>query len=108
MTLLEQRDLARRQRRLAAYTEMRARLRTALASLIPGQRVIVFGSLTKPGVFNDRSDVDLALEAEPSGMDTWRLTAELMERLDCRVDVLLLDRCRFRETILKEGEVWIA
>jgi predicted nucleotidyltransferase len=108
VTLLQQRDLARCQRRLAALSETRARLKSALADLLPGHKVIVFGSLTKPGVFNDRSDVDIALETEPAAISLWRLTSELMERLNRPVDVVLLDRSRFREKILREGEVWIA
>lgn len=106
MTLLQQRDLARQRRRLEVYEETRRRLREALADLIPGSRVFVFGSLTKPGVFNDRSDVDLALEQEPPQMNVWQLTGALMERLERPVDVVLLGRCRFREKILREGEVW--
>lgn len=108
MTLLQKRDLARRQRRLDAFSETRRRLQSALKELIPGQRVIVFGSLTKPGVFNDRSNVDLALESEPGQMSAERLVSELMERLERPVDVLLLNRCSFRERILREGEVWTA
>jgi predicted nucleotidyltransferase len=108
MTLLQQRDLARRQRRLEAYAETRRQLRTALAVLIPGQKVVVFGSLTRPGVFNDRSDVDLALEQEPPGLSVGLLAAELMDRLDRPVDVVLLGRCRLREKIRREGETWIA
>jgi predicted nucleotidyltransferase len=106
VTLLQQRDQARRQRRLEAYVEIRARLREALAALVPAQKVILFGSITKPGVFNDRSDVDLALESEPPGLDVWGLTSELMDRLNRPVDIVLLDQCRFREKILREGEVW--
>ena len=41
-------------------------------------------------------------------MSAERLTSELMERLERPVDVLLLNRCRFREKILREGEVWTA
>ena len=108
MTLLQQRDLARSQRRLQVYAETRRRLKAALADLIPGQKVLVFGSLTKQGVFNDQSDVDVALETEPPQMDSWRLMAELMDRLERRVDVVRLDKCRFRQKILREGEVWIA
>jgi predicted nucleotidyltransferase len=106
MTLLQQRDLARRQRRLEVYEETRRRLKEALADLMPGCRVYVFGSLTKPGVFNDRSDVDLALEQEPPQMNVWQLTGALMERLERPVDIVLLDQCRFRDKILREGEVW--
>lgn len=108
MTLLQKRDAARRQRRLEIFAETRRRLQSALRELIPGQRVIVFGSLTKPGVFNDRSDVDLALETEPARMSAERLVSELMERLHRPVDVLLLNRCRFRDKILREGEAWTA
>ena len=107
MTLLQQRDASRRERRFEVYAEIRARLKVALAELVPGCPVIVFGSLTKPGVFNDRSDVDLALAKEPAQMNIWQLTAALMERLERPVDVVLLSRCRFRDTILREGESWI-
>ncbi len=40
-------------------------------------------------------------------MDTWRLTAELMERLGRPVDIVLLDECRFAKRIRREGEQWI-
>ena len=93
---------------MEAFAETRELLRTALHELVPGCRVYIFGSLTKPGVFNDRSDVDLALEAETPEVDSLHLTAELMERLNRRVDVVLLDRCRFRDKIRREGELWIA
>ena len=106
MTLLQKRDAARRRQRLEVLADTRRRLRTALADLMPGRQVIVFGSLTKPGVFNARSDVDLALEEPASGLDSLKLTSELMERLARPVDVVVLDRCRFREKIRREGEVW--
>lgn len=107
-TLLQQRDAARARRRLEVYQETRRRLRDALKELIPGHKVILFGSLTRPGLFNDRSDVDLALESEPAQMSIYRLIAELMERLGRPVDILMLDQCRFQERIRVEGEVWIA
>ena len=106
MTLLQKRDLARRRRRLEVYLDTRARLRAALAQLMPGNRVIVFGSLTRPGVFNDRSDVDLALHGSPPPVDPLELAAQLMERLARPVDVVRLDRCRFRQKIRLEGEEW--
>src|SRR5882762_8139930 len=106
MTLLQKRDQARRQRRLDVYAETRRRLRAALVDLIPGQTIILFGSLTKPGVFNDASDVDLAVEKDPPQMDSWRLRSELMERLQRPVDIVRLDKTRFRSKILSEGETW--
>ena len=106
MTLLQKRDAARRDRRLQVRTETRRRLRAALTELIPGARVVLFGSLTRPGQFNDHSDIDLALEKEPPGLGVLGFIAELMERLERPVDVVLLDKCRFRAKILREGEVW--
>jgi predicted nucleotidyltransferase len=105
-TLLQQRDLGRQRRRWQVYDETRRQLKEALAELLPGQRVIVFGSLTRRGVFNDASDVDLALECEPAGISLGQLMSELTERLRRPVDVILLDRCRFRDRICREGEVW--
>jgi len=106
-TLLALRDRARQRRRLDLYHEVRRALRDHLHVLIPGQRVVLFGSLTRPGVFNDASDVDLALEGDPHGMSAGVLMGELMERLGRPVDLVRLDRCRFRDRILREGEVWI-
>ena len=106
MTLLQERDLKRQERRLQVYEETRRRLKEALAELTPGSSVIVFGSLTRPGVFNDRSDVDLAFHEEPPHLNTWQLTGELMERLGRPVDVVLLKQCRFRDKIIREGERW--
>ena len=105
-TLLQQRDLARQRRRWQVYDETRRRLKEAFAELLPGQRVIVFGSLTRPGVFNDASDVDVALEHEPAGISSGQLMSELTERLGRPVDVILLDRCRFRDRVRREGERW--
>lgn len=107
MTLLQRRDLAPRQRRLKVLADARRELRAALADLISGNRVILFGSITKPGVFNDRSDIDLALETEPPGMDAVHLTGELMERLGRPVDVVVLENSRLRKKILREGEIWM-
>jgi len=107
VTLLQKRDAARRHRRLEVYEDTRRRLRAALANLIPGCKVIVFGSLTRPGLFNDCSDVDLALVEPLPPVDPLRLMSELMERLGRPVDVVLLEKCRFRQKILREGEAWI-
>lgn len=106
LDLLQERAAERRRRRLQVREEVRRRLRAALAHLIPGEKVIVFGSLVRAGVFNDRSDVDLALEREPRQMSDYQLASRLMEMLQRPVDVVLLQKSRLREKILREGEVW--
>lgn len=105
-TLLFRRDEARRARRIAVRLQVRRDLRAALEALVPGERVWIFGSLTQPGRFHDASDVDVALEAEPVVMSAGRLSSELSERLARPVDVVLLESCRFRDKIRREGELW--
>ena len=106
-TLLFRRDEARRADRLVVQSQVRRDLRAALDALVPGERVWIFGSLTQPGRFNDASDVDVALEAEPAVMSVGRLSSELSERLARPVDVVLLETCRFRDKIRREGELWM-
>jgi predicted nucleotidyltransferase len=106
MTLLAQLGQERRERRERLRVETLQRLRALLGDLVPGQRVIVFGSLLQPGRFSETSDVDLALDAEPSGLSIYQLTSLLAERLGRSVDVLLLSESRFQDRILQEGEAW--
>ncbi|MBA3607065.1 MAG: nucleotidyltransferase domain-containing protein [Chthoniobacterales bacterium] len=106
MTLLQKRAAVRRERRLSLYEATRAELGEALHAMIPGEPVWLFGSITQPGRFNDASDIDLALEREPAGVSSLALSSELAERLRRRVDVVLLSQCRWKEKILREGELW--
>lgn len=107
MTLLQQREGDRMRVREEIRAETRAKLKMALSELLPGAKVLVFGSLTQSGKFNANSDVDIALFEEPTTMTLWGIMAELMERLGRPVDVLMLFQCRFRDRLLKEGEIWI-
>jgi predicted nucleotidyltransferase len=106
VTLLQQMEQERLQRREDLRAEVRRQLWEALCQLLPGQTVIVFGSLATPRKFDETSDVDLALAAEPATPSLYQLTSLLAERLGRRVDILLLAECRFRDKILREGEPW--
>jgi len=106
MTLLEQMERERLEKRERSRQEARQRLLEVLRQTIPGKRVFVFGSLLRPGKFTPQSDIDLALESEPRDMSIYQLIALLSERMGRAVDVLLLDECRFKNKILKEGELW--
>ena len=106
MTLLEQMERERFEKREQDRHEARLRLRDALMRTIPDQHVFVHGSVTKPGKFTAESDIDLALETEPHGVTLYQLISLLSEQMGRPVDVLLLDECRFREKILREGELW--
>ena len=106
MTLLQKRDADRQQQRLVLFDRTREELRAALGEVLPASKVIVFGSLTKRGVFNAASDIDLALFEEPEGKSIFGFMAEIEERMRRQVDVLLLEKTRLKEKILREGEVW--
>lgn len=107
MTLLQQMDAERAVRRERLRLEARDRLKVALLQLRPAPKVILFGSIAQPGRFNEYSDVDLALENAPEHMSVYQLTSLLAEAIGRPVDVILLDECRFREKILREGETWM-
>jgi predicted nucleotidyltransferase len=106
-TLLQRRDEQRKLRRLELWEQARLQLRGLLAELLPGKRVFVFGSLAKRGAFNDASDVDIALLEEPEEMSIFGLQGLLEERMRRPVDVVLLNECRFKEKVLREGEEWM-
>ena len=106
MTLLQRMDAERRAANERLRTETRRQLRAALEELLPGQTVIVFGSLTKPDRFSDASDADIALAQEPPDLSVYQLISLLAERLGRPVDVVLLPECRFRHAIERDGESW--
>jgi len=105
-TLLQSAATLRHREHERLRLAVRADLRAALDDLLPQTTVTVFGSLVKPGRFNEYSDVDLALAAEPTAMSVFQLSSLLGERLGRRVDVILLPECRFRARIVREGEQW--
>jgi predicted nucleotidyltransferase len=96
----------RRQSRFRLWRETRERLLESLQRRIPGHRIWLFGSITQPGRFNAVSDIDLALEQEPTGYTYHGLGSWLEQDLGRPVDVLLLSKTRLREKILAEGEPW--
>src|ERR671939_1232042 len=55
-------------------------------------QVWIFGSVTVPGRFGARSDVDVALASDPD-LQQFRFAAALSEALGRDVDVILLDDC---------------
>lgn len=69
------------------------------------KRAIVFGSVVKPYGFSENSDVDLAFE----GLEKDKLfyaIAFFSSFLEREVDVVELEKIKFKEKILKEGLIW--
>ena len=88
-------------RRLLAAT------RVALKSLLPGETVWIYGSLVRPGGFNEYSDIDVALARSPPKFSEFWLQGELELRLGRRVDVVVLGETRLADKITREGRKWI-
>lgn len=107
LDLLQARDAERRQSREALREHVRAELRRHLAELLPGVPVFVFGSLTQSGKFHAESDIDIAFDFIPPSTTLYRLTGELMERLNRPVDVIDLSESRLAGKIRREGERWM-
>jgi len=67
--------------------------------------VIVFGSLVRDGVFDGRSDIDLAVRGIPTGAFYRAYAAATAVSPQFDLDLIDLDACPqpLRETILKNG-----
>lgn len=84
------------------------RVKTALAELseeVSFKKAYIFGSVTTPYRFTDRSDVDLAFSALAEDR-LFYVTGRLSRSLERDVNVVDLDELRFREKILKTGVEW--
>lgn len=74
-------------------------------------KVIVFGSVLKPGSFNERSDVDIAVEGIPADRRL-KMEGELVDIFgDVEFDIIFLEerdsvRPEILEKIEKEGVLW--
>ncbi len=65
----------------------------------------IFGSVTLPGRFSDRSDVDLAVETHKTG-DICALMGDLSMHINRDVDLIPLDQCHFADKIRRIGLTW--
>ena len=85
---------------------VRARLEETIAELLAGCGVWVYGSVLRPGRFEEHSDVDLALERLPEGKSLWLVQSLVSERVGREVDVCLLDETRLAAKIRATGQRW--
>jgi predicted nucleotidyltransferase len=69
----------------------------------PGCNVYLTGSIVRPGLFSDSSDIDIAVENfKGSRLD---LFMELSELFDIPIDLIIMERCHFSEHIRDRGIV---
>ena len=65
----------------------------------------LFGSLTMEGRFRQNSDIDIAVLGLKKN-DYYKFIGEISDRLNKRVDVVLLEECSFAHFIKKKGIKW--
>lgn len=65
----------------------------------------VFGSVTRPGRFDERSDVDIAVE-EMAPEDFFDAISAFSTALGREVDLVELRKCRFADRIRSQGIRW--
>src|SRR5207244_6640891 len=104
--LLKRREARRWHHREELRKEVRRELKEALRRLAPGERILLFGSVTRPYAFHERSDVDIAFVDEPKRYSRYALQAKIEEMIHHSVDLVVLTECRFRDKIEREGEAW--
>ena len=65
----------------------------------------LFGSVAHKGKFRRNSDIDIAVSGL-NCLEHYAFTGEISDLLDKRVDVVLLEECRFAKSIKKKGLKW--
>lgn len=65
----------------------------------------LFGSLTRPGHFNETSDVDIAVE-QISPENFFTVVSLLAEAVGREIDLIVLDKCHFAHRIYQTGILW--
>ncbi|MEA5620809.1 nucleotidyltransferase domain-containing protein [Cronbergia sp. UHCC 0137] len=69
------------------------------------ERAYVFGSLTRPYCFTQRSDVDVAVETIYAE-HFFTAIAQLSEQIERPVDLVELSKCPFADRIRQQGILW--
>jgi len=98
----------RKSHREALRQAMIDRVRRALKEMsesIHFKDAYLFGTITKPYRFFEKSDVDIAFIGLRDE-DFFKAIAYLSRRLERNVDVVQLEKYRLREKVIKEGIPW--
>jgi len=65
----------------------------------------LFGSVAQKGKFRRDSDIDIAVSGL-NGLEHYAFTGEISDLLNRRVDVVLMEECRFARSIKEKGLKW--
>lgn len=76
---------------------------TSYSKEIPVKSLYIFGSITKENMFNDNSDIDIAIKSITSDITFFKLWLQLEEICAKEIDLLDLDECSFSPLIQEQG-----
>ncbi|MGB9841082.1 nucleotidyltransferase family protein [Thermovenabulum sp.] len=98
----EKREL---ENRYNGFWEIAIKIASLLKEKYGAKRVWVFGSLTKKEMFNQWSDIDMAVEGIPHEIFYKAVGEATSISSDCKVDIVDFSDCSpaLKENILKEG-----
>lgn len=88
---------------------MLARVLAVLDEVAPSfgvQRAYIFGSLSQPGRYHERSDVDIAVEWPRGKAGFFDLAGDVSQRIGQDIDIQPLDQIPFADKIRREGILW--
>ena len=88
--------------------EIVAKIDQALKKLVKRyswDEAFIFGSVANAGKYHPGSDVDIALSGL-NKFDYYAFVGDISELLNKRVDVVLLEECRFSKSIVEKGIKW--
>jgi predicted nucleotidyltransferase len=86
--------------------QVRKRLKKALHKLVPGERIFLYGPVTRPSALHPTSDVNIAFVREPPGYSLDELKARLEKMIKHPVHLVVLWHPRQRRRIEHQGEAW--
>jgi len=69
------------------------------------EEVYLFGSITRPNQFFEKSDIDIGIEGLHK-FSHYRFVAEISRLMDRSVDVVRLEDCSFADVIRTRGKPW--
>lgn len=98
--IIEERYAEREKKRLETLQSLTEKLKSHFSQK-GFKKVYIFGSILKAGEFHDFSDIDIAVEGLTG--DYFRVCADAEEIIGREIEVVEIEKCKFRDSIEKYG-----
>lgn len=71
----------------------------SFSHLIPVEKLYIFGSVTRKNMYNEHSDIDIAIKNTVKDVSFFKIWKQIEEICNQNIDLLDLDECAFAEII---------